>query len=283
MSADQSGILVGIFDARLDLFRANAMPHIAHARHEDANPMIDSQTAASHAFPVTERNRIKRLHERGSYDRDVVFGVLDAGFLCHIAYVIDGQPYCTPTIHWREGDVLYWHGSSASRMLRRLRSGTPVCLTVSQLDGLVLARSAFHHSVNYRSALCFGVARIVDDAGAKARALHGIVNRFYPGRAEQLRPIQPQEIKATMVVSMRIDEASAKIRAAGVSDDEEDYDLPIWAGLIPVRTIIEEAEPCSRLSPGSARPDGLAAYRAGRGLNEALVETQRNYEADIAR
>ncbi len=245
--------------------------------------MIDSQTAFSNAFAVTERNRIKRLHERGSYDRDAVFGVLDAGFFCHVAYVIDGQPYCTPTIHWREGDVLYWHGSSASRMLRHLRQGTPVCLTVSHLDGLVLARSAFHHSVNYRSALCFGVARIVDDAEEKARALEAIVNRFYPGRTDELRPIQPQEAKATTVVSMRIDEASAKTRAAGVSDDEEDYSLPIWAGVIPVRTIVGDAEPCSRLQPNVARPDGLAAYRAGRGLDEALVETQRSYEGDSAR
>ncbi|MGO4870122.1 MAG: pyridoxamine 5'-phosphate oxidase family protein [Roseiarcus sp.] len=245
--------------------------------------MTDRQTAETDAFPVAERNRIKRLHERGAYDRDAVYGVLDAGFFCHVAYVIDDQPYCTPTIHWREGDVLYWHGSSASRMLRHLRAGTPVCLTVSHLDGLVLARSAFHHSVNYRSAMCFGVARIVEDAEQKARALDGIVNRLYPGRAEQLRPIQSQEIKATMVVSMRIDEASTKVRAAGASDDEEDYDLPIWAGVIPVRTLVGDAEPCARLRPDVARPDGLAAYRAGRELDEALVETQRNYEERSSR
>jgi hypothetical protein len=245
--------------------------------------MIDRRTAATDAFPVSQRNRIKRLHERGRYDRNAVFAVLDAGFFCHVAYVIDGQPYCTPTIHWREGDVLYWHGSSASRMMRHLRSGTPVCVTVSHLDGLVLARSAFHHSVNYRSAMCFGAARIVVNAEEKARALDAFVNRLYPGRAEQLRPIRPQEVKAAMVVAMRIDQGSAKVRAAGVSDDEEDYELPIWAGVIPVRTLVGEAEPCARLRPDVARPEGLAAYRAGRTLDEALVETQRSYGDDRAR
>ena len=136
------------------------------------------------------------------------------GMLAHLAYVIDGQPYCTPTLYWRDGDRLYWHGSSASRMLRHLRDGVDVCLTVSHLDGLVLARSAFHHSLNYRSAMCFGVARLVDDAEEKARSLVAFVDRLYPGRSATLRPMRKQEAKATAVAVVRIEEASAKTRAA---------------------------------------------------------------------
>ncbi len=124
--------------------------------------MTDSPDAVTEAFPVTPRNRIKRHPERGSYDRAAVFAILDAGLLCHVAYVLDGMPFCTPTTFWREDDVLYWHGSSASRMLRHLRVGTPACLTVSHLDGLVLARCGFNHSADYRSAMCFGTARIVE-------------------------------------------------------------------------------------------------------------------------
>ena len=189
---------------------------------------------ATEAFPVSDRNRIKRMHERGTYDKAAVFAILDAGLLCHVAYVLDGQPFCTPTLFWREDDILYWHGSSASRMLRHLKAGTPACLTVSHLDGLVLARSGFHHSANYRSAMCFGTARMIEDADEKRRALENVVDRFYPGRTRTLRPIDPQEFKATTVIRMRIDEASAKVRAKTVADDEEDYALPLWAGVIPV-------------------------------------------------
>ena len=240
---------------------------------------MSDTTSVSDAFPVSGRNRVKRLHERGSYDKAAVFAVLDAGLLCHVAYVMDGQPFCTPTLFWREDDVLYWHGSSASRMLRHLKVGTPACLTVSHLDGLVLARSGFHHSLNYRSAMCFGTARLVDDPDQKAQALTSVVNRLYPGRSETLRPIDGQEFKATTVVRMRIDEASAKVRAKNVADDEEDYALPIWAGVIPVHMTIGVEDPCPRLQPGVARPGNLAAYRAGRRLDETFAEMQHAYEA----
>ncbi|PBB24857.1 flavin-nucleotide-binding protein [Mesorhizobium sp. WSM4312] len=234
----------------------------------------------SASFPTTSRNRVKRLHERGSYDHAAVFAVLDAGLLCHVAYTFDGQPYCTPTIHWREGDMLYWHGSSASRMLRQLRGGTPACLTVSHLDGLVLARTGFNHSANYRSAMCFGTARIVDEPEEKMKALAGVVDRFYPGRSETLRPISAQEAKATMVIGMRIEEASAKVRAKGVGDDEEDYGHPVWAGVIPVRTVIGAAEPCPRLMNGVERPQNLAGYAEGERLDQALIKAQRVYEGE---
>lgn len=243
--------------------------------------MTDSSDEVAEAFPITPRNRVKRHPERGSYDRAAVFAILDAGLLCHVAYVLDGLPFCTPTTFWREDDVLYWHGSSASRMLRHLRVGTPACLTVSHLDGLVLARCGFNHSADYRSAMCFGTARIVDEPGEKARAMLGIVDRFYPGRNKGLRATTTQELKATTVVSMRIEEASAKVRAKGVVDDEEDYGHPVWAGVIPIRMVVGADQPCPRLLPGIARPEGLAAYGVGRRLDEALVQTQRAYESEL--
>ena len=211
-------------------------------------------------FAVSERNRVKRLHERGSYDRAAVFAILDTALLCHVAYVMNGQPYCTPTMFWREDDMLYWHGSSASRMLRHLKGGAPACLTVSHLDGLVLARSGFHHSVNYRSAMCFGTAHVVDDPEAKAKALAGVVDRFYPGRAATLRPNDPQEIKAVTVIGMRIDEASAKVRAKNVVDDEEDYSLPIWAGVLPIETRLRQPIGDARVLPAARKPS-LAGFK----------------------
>ncbi|TDT96580.1 hypothetical protein DFO45_1775 [Azorhizobium sp. AG788] len=230
-------------------------------------------------FPVTDRNRVKRLHERGSYDRAVVYPILDAAFLCHVAYAIDGQPFATPTIHWREGDTLYWHGSSASRMLRHLKGGTPACLTVAHLDGLVLARCGFNHSANYRSAMCFGTARIVEEPEEKARALSALVDRFYPGRDATLRPSTAQEVKATMVIAMPIEDASAKVRAKGVGDDEDDLGLPIWAGVIPVRTVLGAPETSPHVPAGVPVPDGLGIYALGAPLDEALLAAQRMYEA----
>jgi hypothetical protein len=165
-------------------------------------------------------------------------------------------------------------------MLRHLKAGTPACLTVSHLDGLVLARSGFHHSANYRSAMCFGTARFVEGADEKLAALKGVVDRFYPRRTAGLRPINPQEFKATMVITMKIEDASAKVRAKTVADDEEDYAAPVWAGVIPVAQTIGADEPCPRLIPGVARPDNLSAYREGRRLDETFVEMQRAYERE---
>ncbi|WP_051329531.1 pyridoxamine 5'-phosphate oxidase family protein [Geminicoccus roseus] len=235
------------------------------------------------AFPVTDRNRVRRAHERGRYDHEAVFAILDAGLLCHVAYVLDGQPYGTPTIHWREGDMLYWHGSSASRMLRHLQQGAPACLTVAHLDGLVLARSGFNHSANYRSAMCFGTARIVGDPADKERALEAIVERYFPGRQAALRPTTAQEVKATTVVAMRIEDAAAKVRAKNVGDDDEDGSHPVWAGVVPVRTVIGEAEPSPRLMAGIEAGAELDAYRPGRELGAALAGLQRGYEEAAGR
>jgi len=230
------------------------------------------------AYPVTSRNRVKRLHERGSYDRAAVHAILDAAMLCHVAYVIDGQPYATPTLFWRKGDTLYWHGSSASRMLRHLKAGTPACLTVAHLDGLVLARSGFNHSANYRSAMCFGTARLVEDADEKIEAMRDVVDRFYPGRSALLRPITQQEAKATTIIAMEIEEAAAKVRAKGVGDDEADFALPIWAGVIPVTTVLGEVEACPRLVAGVGQPEELSIYPENGRLDDALLEGQRRYE-----
>jgi hypothetical protein len=229
-----------------------------------------SDTAAAPSYPVDKVNRVKRLHERGRYDHETVHRILDSAMLCHVSYVIDGQPYCTPTLFWREGTRLYWHGSSASRMLRNLSDGEPACLTVAHLDALVMARSGFHHSVDYRAVMCFGQARLVTDPGEKVRALTMMVDRFFPNRTAGLRQSTTQEIKATAVVWMEIERASAKIRDTGVGDDEEDYALPIYAERMPVRTVLGAPEPCPRLAPGARRGDDLGAYRPGRLLEEAL-------------
>jgi nitroimidazol reductase NimA-like FMN-containing flavoprotein (pyridoxamine 5'-phosphate oxidase superfamily) len=234
------------------------------------------------SFPVSERNKVRRLHERGSYDKAAVYAVLDAAMLCHIAYVIDGQPYCTPTAFWREGDHLYWHGSSASRMLRSQKAGLPVCLTVTHLDSLVLARCGFNHSVDYRSAMCFGLAHLVEDPAEKVSALDSMVDRFYPGRAASLRTSTTQELKATTVVGMAIEQASAKVRSKGVADEEEDYGLPIYAARFPVRTVVGEVEVCPRMPKGVARPEGLAGFVAGRPLDAIMGENyDRAYPAAV--
>jgi uncharacterized protein len=213
-------------------------------------------------FARTARTRVRRLPKRGHYDRDTVHAVLDAGILCHVGYVIDDQPYVTPTCHWRHADRLYWHGSSASRMLRHLKQGVPACVTVTHLDGFVLARSGFHHSVNYRSVMALGRARLVPDE-AKLDALEHFVERLFPGRWDELRPPTAQEIKATTVLWMDLDEVSAKIRTGPPVDDEEDYALPVWAGVLPVSSVRGMPEPDARLVPGIVLPDYLRGGATG--------------------
>jgi len=200
----------------------------------------------------TRRSRLKRLADRGRYDFETIASILDAGFLCYLGYIIDGQPYVTPTAYWRAGEHVYWHGSSASRMLRTLETGVDVCMTVAHVDGLVLARSAFHHSINYRSVMLFGKAEKLEDEGAKAKALEDFVERLFPGRWAELRPVTDQELKATTVLRMPIVEGSAKIRTGPPKDDEEDYLWPVWAGVLPVRAVHGAPIPDERL-PGTAR------------------------------
>lgn len=187
------------------------------------------------ATAPTPRTTVKRLAKRGHYDAETIHAILDEALICHVGFVVDGAPVVIPTIHWRDGDTLYVHGSAASRMLRSLRDGVQACVTVTLLDGLVLARSAFHHSMNYRSAVIFGTARPVTKDAEKRRALDALVEHVVRGRkAEVRRPSEP-ELKQTLVLALPIDEASAKIRTGGAVDDEEDYTLPVWAGVIPAR------------------------------------------------
>jgi uncharacterized protein len=180
------------------------------------------------------RVRVRRLHERGRYDAETINGILDSMPICHVGYVFEGTPYVTPTMQWREGGHIYWHGSSASRMLEAV-DGAEVCVTVTIIDGLVLARSAFHHSANYRSVMVKGYAIKIIDKNEKEARLRSFVERMYPGRWEMLRPMNGQEFKATTVLSLPLNEASAKVRTGGPKDDEEDYALPIWAGVIPLK------------------------------------------------
>jgi nitroimidazol reductase NimA-like FMN-containing flavoprotein (pyridoxamine 5'-phosphate oxidase superfamily) len=238
---------------------------------------MDTPPKPEASYPVTRRNKVKRLHDRARYDHASVHAILDAAALCHVAYVIEGQPYCTPTIHWREDARLYWHGSSASRMLRSQADGLPVCVTVSHLDGLVLARCGFNHSVNYRSAICFGTARIVDEPAEKAAALRAMIERFYPGRDEALRSSTAKELKATTVIGMEIEEASAKIRAKGNVDEPEDLSVPVWAGVIPITTVIGKPQPCPH-NVTETHPGGTAAFTRGRRLDEVMTENQQRYE-----
>jgi nitroimidazol reductase NimA-like FMN-containing flavoprotein (pyridoxamine 5'-phosphate oxidase superfamily) len=211
----------------------------------------------------TPRTRVKRLPKRGHYDRETLYAILDAGLMCHVGYVIGGQPYVTPTGYWREGDSLYWHGSSASRMLRTVAGGVPVCFTVAHLDGLVMARSGFHHSMNYRSAMVVGTAVKLERREDKLAALRAFTDRLYPGRWEATRPPTDQELKATTVLTMAIEEASAKVRTGPPIDDEEDYALPCWAGVVGLRTVVTAFEADPRLAPGTPPGPDLADFVSG--------------------
>ncbi|TDQ81057.1 hypothetical protein A8950_2927 [Dongia mobilis] len=223
------------------------------------------------AFTPTDRSKVKRLHERGRYDEATIFPILDAAFIAHVGYVIDGQPYVTPTAFWREGRVLYWHGSAASRMLRFQEAGVPACVTVTHLDGLVLARSGFHHSINYRSVMAFGTARLVADPAEEARQLDLFVDRLYPGRRGEIRGNEKQELKGTTVIMMEIEEASAKTRSGPPKDDDADYALGCWAGVIPLAQVVGEAQADPKLTPGIAFPSGLADYVPGARFDAVLT------------
>jgi len=222
-------------------------------------------------YRPTLRSKIKRLPKRAHYDHETVHAILDAGFIAHVGYVIDGQPYVTPTAYWREDDRLYWHGSAASRMLRTVATSVPVCLTVTHLDGLVVARSGFHHSINYRSVMAFGEAAAIADPDEKLAALEAFVNRLYPGRWPELRPVTRQELKGTTVVGMTIAEASAKVRVGPPVDDEPDYALPLWAGTVAIRQVVGEDTTDPRMLPGTARPPGLADWQPGTSLDTLLT------------
>jgi nitroimidazol reductase NimA-like FMN-containing flavoprotein (pyridoxamine 5'-phosphate oxidase superfamily) len=205
-------------------------------------------------YAPTERTQLKRLPKRASYDQPQIHAILDEGFLCHVGFVMDGQPYVIPTGYARSSEKLYIHGSAASRMLRTVAQGIDVCVTVTLLDGLVLARSAFHHSMNYRSVVVLGKAQLVTDPEEKWAALRCFTNHVVAGRWEQVRQPTEQEMKATTVLVLPLNEVSAKIRTGPPIDDEEDYSLPVWAGVVPVKPHFGEPFPDSRLVSGIPAP-----------------------------
>ncbi len=211
-------------------------------------------------FTPTERTQVKRLPKRGHYDRETVYGILDAGFVCHVGFNADGQPYVIPTNYGRAGDTLYLHGSAASRMLRTLSGGVPVCVTVTHVDGLVLARSAFHHSVNYRSVVILGTARLVEDPAEKMEALRIFTEHVLKGRWDDVRQPTEQELKGTTVLALPLEEVSAKVRTGGPVDDEADYALPVWAGVLPLETVAQPPQPDARLKSDTPLPAYLKNY-----------------------
>jgi len=208
----------------------------------------------------TQRTRVVREAERGVYDREAAYRILDEGFLCHVGFVADGQPFVIPTSYGRKDDRLYIHGSAASRMLRQLKESVPVCVTVTLLDGLVLARSVFNHSMNYRSVVILGKAILVDDPKEKLEALHLLSEHIIPGRWADARQPNERELKATSVLRVPIEEFSAKVRIGPPIDDEEDYSFPTWAGVIPLEMTVGAAVNDPRLVPAREVPSYVREY-----------------------
>ena len=214
-------------------------------------------------FTPTDRTQVHRLPKRANYDRETVHRILDEAMICHVGFVADGQPYVIPTGFGRAGDTLYIHGSAASRMLGAAAEGIPVCITVTLLDGLVLARSAFHHSMNYRSVVILGKARSVESEKEKIEALRTFTEHIVPGRWDDVRKPTVQELKATWVLAVPLEEASAKIRTGPPIDDEEDYALPIWAGVLPLKTVPGATAKDPRLTHQLEPPAYVSKYRRG--------------------
>ena len=213
--------------------------------------MVDAPTA---------RTTVRRLSERGVYDRSVIDAIVDEALICHVGLVRDGSPVVIPTIHARVGDTLYLHGAPGNRVLRAMKAGAEVCVVVTLLDGLVVARAAFHNSMNYRSVVVYGEPRQVDDLAEKRAALDAITDHVIAGRSREARPMTDQEVRGTLVMAVSLDEASAKVRTGGPVDDDEDYELPIWAGVLPLQLTSGEPTADGRVHPGVEVPESLLGY-----------------------
>jgi len=209
---------------------------------------------------LTKRSELRRLPNRGSHEAEAVYEIFDAAFLAHIGFSVEGQPFVIPTLFGREDDKLYLHGSAASRMLNQLQTGIPACINVTVVDGLVLARSAFHHSMNYRSVVAFGTARKIEEQDKKLHALRVVSEHLIAGRWNDVRHPNPKELKATAVLEFSIEEASAKVRQGPPLDDEEDYDLPVWAGVLPLQLQAKLPVPDERMKPVHT-PEYVLQYR----------------------
>lgn len=216
------------------------------------------------SFTKTERTTLKRLPKRAEYDREAVHRILDEGFICHVGFAVEGRPFVIPTGYARVDDTLFIHGSQASRMLRAAGQGIDICLTVTLLDGLVLARSAFHHSMNYRSVVVFGQATVVEEREAKLAALRALSEQIIPGRWDEVRGPSEAEMKATVVLSLPLAEVSAKIRTGPPIDDEEDYQLPVWAGVVPLRLVAEAPIADPALLDDIDIPGYASSYQRGK-------------------
>jgi uncharacterized protein len=212
-------------------------------------------------FPVTDRTRVVREAHRALYDREVIYKILDEAFVCHVGFAMEGQPYVIPTLFARMGDDLYLHGSAASRMLRGLSAGWPVCVTVTLIDGMVLARSVFNQSMNYRSVVALGHATLVENAHERVRALQAFTNKLIPGRWEDTRPPNEKELKATSILKLPLTEVSAKVRTGGVEDDADDYSFPTWAGIIPLKLVAGEPIRDDRCNPAIPVPAYASQFR----------------------
>jgi uncharacterized protein len=215
-------------------------------------------------LPATDRTRVVREANRAVYDRDVIYNILDEGFVCHVGFETDNQPFVIPTMFARVEDDLYFHGSSASRMLRGASAGLPVCVTVTLLDGLILARSVFNHSMNYRSVVALGRATLMDDPTEKIRALQAFTEKLIPGRWKEARQPNEKELKATSILKLPLTEVSAKVRVGGVEDDAEDYSFRVWAGIVPLRLVAEAPIRDERCDSAIPTPDYAANFRGAR-------------------
>jgi nitroimidazol reductase NimA-like FMN-containing flavoprotein (pyridoxamine 5'-phosphate oxidase superfamily) len=213
------------------------------------------------SFTPTERTRVVREPHRGVYDREEIYKILDEGIVCHVGFTTDAQPFVIPTLYARVGDAIYFHGSAASRMLRGAAAGVPVCVTVTLTDGLVLARSVFNHSMNYRSVVALGKATLVEAPTEKFEALRAFTEKILPGRWKDARQPNEKELKATSILKLPLTEISAKIRSGPVQDDEEDYALPVWAGIVPLYLQAEAPVRDERCDPAIPTPAYAANYR----------------------
>lgn len=209
---------------------------------------------------MSARSQVRRYPDRASYDAETIHAILDATFLAHVGFAVDGQPFVIPTLFGRENDTLYLHGSAASRMLRELETGVPACVTVTLVDGLVLARSAFHHSMNYRSVVAFGTARKIDGLAQKTHAMRVIAEHVIAGRWDTVRPPSEKELGATLVLAFSMEEASAKARTGPPVDDEQDHALPVWAGVLPLQQKAQTPVPDPLLRDGIDVPDYILRY-----------------------
>ena len=214
-------------------------------------------------LPVTERSKLRRIPKRGSQERELIYNILDEALVAHVGFVANNQPFVIPMAYGREGDLLYLHGASVSRLMRTLEQGVDVCLTVTLLDALVIARSLFHHSMNYRSVVLFGKAKLIEQPREKMTALKALSEHMIPGRWQDARIPNERELKATMVLALPIEEGSAKVRTGSPSDDLEDYTLPIWAGELPLTVTAGNPIADPKLAAGIELPENLINYHRG--------------------